>query len=159
MTEAVIEAVYHDYKRVPSRKAFQIICEIPIEKAPLVHKMLGEPNPDGSTWVAIAMLDPGEMAVQPQANPQETTETNPGESKRNWEDLKPSQQAGMLCANQAFQVFMDASSEEETAEAVRIECGVKSRSELDTHDLARENWDQLNRLFEAWRRAPQHGVG
>lgn len=69
--------------------------------------------------------------------------------KKRFRDLPRSQQAGMLCADPAFQAFLRASNSEDAAKAVRAWCGVNSRAEFDRHgDGSAESWDILLSEYE-----------
>jgi len=143
---AIIKGVYADYRRVKGRKVLQIIVEVPMEAAPLVHKAFGEPTPDGSTWVAVALLNNEKAKEKP--------------------DHKLSQQAAMCCNEGAFATFLmqqfgkfwnssSSSMEGEPipticARVVRNICGVKSRSELDTDPAAAARWRDLHAEYKAW---------
>jgi hypothetical protein len=60
--------------------------------------------------------------------------------------------AGQLCADPAFQAYLECDSDESAAEAVRKLCGVASRAELDHnaeaadrfHRLIRKPWMEFN---------------
>src|SRR5689334_22551506 len=93
MTEAAIKATYSDYRRVKGRKVLQLIFEVPIEQAPMVHDTFGEPAPDGSTWVAIARLQ--EPAKQEAEKP-----------KRSWGLLSKREQAVLACESLPFRNFV-----------------------------------------------------
>lgn len=156
MTEAVIQATYADYRRVKGRKVLQLVCEVPIEQAPLVHKTFGEPNPDGSLWVAIAKLDPKKASNEQQDEPEKP--------KRKWDEMKASQQAGMRCEEHAFAQFLKEKRPQaytvnngNVAGAVRSICAVASRSELDRYAHGQNLWRLLDHEYRAWQRAPAHG--
>lgn len=53
---SAIKAEYINFKNVLSRKAFQIILEVPAEAAPEVLKTLGMPTAHESKWVGVALL-------------------------------------------------------------------------------------------------------
>lgn len=55
--------------------------------------------------------------------------------------------AAMMCANPEFQKWMGCSTKDETAEAVRVYCGVDSRSQLDTNAGAAEMFHTLRKQF------------
>lgn len=72
--------------------------------------------------------------------------------------------AGMLCRNDAFHLFLvehgyiidsGAMSAEDMAneciEAVRLHCGVESRSEFKENEAARKAFEQLRGEFIAWK--------
>ena len=146
MTEAVIRAVYHDYKRVPSRKVFQIICEIPIEQAPMVHQAFGEPSPSDSMWVFIAKADPALVA---------------DEKQKDHIPKSHAQMAGILCNDPMFQKFMREMypdlNDKLVADLVREHCLVESRAEFDTDTGAGDRWYGLKGAFQAWKHAPGCG--
>lgn len=55
--------------------------------------------------------------------------------------------AAMMCANPDFQKWMGFDTKDETAEAVRVYCGVDSRSQLDTNAGAAEMFHTLRKQF------------
>jgi hypothetical protein len=55
---SAIQAELVNYKRIPSRKAFQIILEVPEENQKLVHDVLGYPTSGESLWVGVARITP-----------------------------------------------------------------------------------------------------
>lgn len=120
--------------------------------------------PLGARYVlALVELNDDETpkeASKPSAlRPQPVSDEPRAGAKRDWRDLPPSQQAGIRCEEAAFGVFLkDAKTDdfdeaaEDAAEAVRLICGVSSRSELNTNQKARVIWHQLNDQYEAWMR-------
>ena len=80
---------------------------------------------------------------------------------RKWEDLKPSQQAGIRCNEQAFSRFLMESYgprefiDEDPALFVRDYCSIESRSELDSDEDARAAWSLLEHNFQVWRNTPE----
>lgn len=82
-----------------------------------------------------------------------------GERGSDAPDRRRSQRAGILCAEKRFQVFMDEENDdpkvaaEATARAVRVTCGVKSRSEFDTSEAAGKEWDKLVAEYDHWCRS------
>lgn len=54
---SAIKAVFVNHKRIETRKAFQIILEVPEEQQKEVFDTLGYPNSSNSIWVAVARLD------------------------------------------------------------------------------------------------------
>lgn len=73
-------------------------------------------------------------------------------TRRRFADLRPSQQAGILCNDERFRDWLGIGSHHEdwrerAAAFVRIECGLASRSELDTHPNARSQWDEMVRRY------------
>lgn len=146
---AAIQGVYADYKRIKGRKVIQLIVEVPMEQAPMVHSAFGEPNPDGSTWVAVALLNP-------EAKPKPIEKT----------DHKLSQQAAMCCQDQRFYTFLrfkhsgiyfniieprrHNTTEEICRNVVLHLCNVSSRAEFDTDQDAAKRWRDLHAEFKAW---------
>ncbi len=135
MTDAaVIKATFSDWKTVKTRKVLQLIFEVPLEQTKLVLDTLGQPMPHEEMWVAIALLRDG-GGPEPE-QPKE---------KRKFEDMPRSQQAGMLCQDGDFQIWLNVEDGdyEEAARIVREKCGVNSRRELDISQFAAEKWDKL----------------
>ncbi len=93
------------------------------------------PNPGAEHWVAVAKLDP-KAAAAPEEKPE----------ARRWDQLSPAQQAGIRCAEPAFQKFIneekrfDCISEDGAAAFVREWCDVKSRADISTNKGAAEAW-------------------
>lgn len=153
---AAFKASYADWKLIRSRKCVQIVFEVPLEAADAAYQVVGGmPDVGGSDWFAIARLAPEtEKPVEPKKE----------RAKQNWHDMSPAQQAGVLCADTKFQKFIGEmyrhitiNTEEAAATAVRDQCGVLSRSEIDNFPTARARWIDLVSRYRAWERAP--GVG
>ena len=126
-----------DIKNVNSHKSVRLTIDIPAEQAPEVVEMFGWPTQAQPLPVAIARMAGG------------------------WEKKETrslAQQAGALCANAVFQVFLDCQSEEECANAVRGLCGVESRSEIMAGTPAGETWLDLVQRFHGWQEAERSGV-
>lgn len=86
--------------------------------------------------------------------------------KKHWDELKPSQQAGMMCEREDFSRWIrehaplerwDGESvhtravpaNTDAANEVRWYCGVTSRSDLDTNPEAAKRWRELHSMFTA----------
>lgn len=67
----------------------------------------------------------------------------PQEKKRSWDELKPSQQAGIAANDERFQLWLGASGPNGAADDIRRACGVYSRKYLDSDPKAREAWNSL----------------
>jgi len=132
-TPAAIQATYADYRRVKGRKCLQIILEVPLEMAPQVHEVFGEPLPDGSTWVAVARINP--------AAPQER------------KGGKLAQKAALISNQGGFQKYIGATNADEAAEHVRKACGITSRADLDHNESAAAKFRDLETSYEAWLKA------
>ena len=67
------------------------------------------------------------------------------------------QQAGILCRNPMFQAFMGQAyagrdvTEEEAVEALCVECGIDSRTELNGNLSAKHRFDEILKEFELWK--------
>ena len=140
--KAIIKGVYADYRRVKGRKVLQVIVEVPLEQAPLVHEAFGEPDPAGDTWVAVALLQPETARVAEQKDKH-----------------RLSRQAAMCCQEQAFWTFLSeygngpisiVRSAPEAAATVRYVCGVDSRAEFDSDLEAAARWRNLHASYQAW---------
>lgn len=150
---AAIQASYADYRRVKGRKVLQLIFEVPLEQAPQVHDVFGEPMPDGSTWVGIARIDPNAKAEPVKAE----------KPQRKWGELSRAEQAGIACTEMRFWRFLSdraqnkitISNADEAATAVRSICNVCSRAILDNSQTAALAWDSLYSDFQFWLRAPE----
>lgn len=73
-------------------------------------------------------------------------------ARKQWHELPPASQSAIRCGEKAFHQFLKVSTDEEAAEAVRVRCGVKSRSELSTDEKAKDRWDHLDRTYQEWLR-------
>ncbi len=144
---AVVQGVYADYKRVPSRKTFQLIVEVPIEQAQEVHKAFGEPNPLGATWVAVALLNPEHAKLKQAFKDSVEAEKKGG---------RLAKQAGMLCGEVSFRTFLrekhgeDVHTDEDAKQFLYMYCGIDSRKELDHNTSAADNFDQIDGEYRAW---------
>lgn len=151
---AAIQATFSDWRTVKSRKALQLILEVPIEQTEAVLTALGAPMPDRPKWVAVALLQ----------EPEEDEQPKPEGPRRRWHEMPASQQAGMTCLEEAFRqwhkLHYDADmrawalnvrppSRPMTGDAARnrawICCRlrIKSLRDLDTDPIARAKWDAL----------------
>jgi hypothetical protein len=143
---AAIKATFSDFKLIRTRKLCQLVLEIPIEEADNALATLGGiPQPQSDRWVAVARLN---GAAKPEPEPKE---------KRRWEDLKLSMQAGIRCEEKAFQKYMrsgesffNVKDSESAAGAVKLYCGVDSRSGLNDNPTAAKLWKDLDRSYQAW---------
>jgi hypothetical protein len=144
---AAIQASFADFRLIRSRKACQLIFEVPIEGANAALAALGGiPQPHAESWVGIARLN---GVTKPEPEPK---------GKQKWEDLKLSMQAGMRCEEPAFWKFLTESyptywqvnGEEQAADLVRLLCKVDSRRELNLDPEATAKWRDLDRSYQAW---------
>lgn len=152
MTDAaIIRATFETYKHVPTRKALQIILEVPAEGQAEVFRALGYPDPQNSVWVAVARLvSPAELERGIDA----MTAPEPAQIETEKPPARLSQIAGIIAGEGAFATFMrDVHGYDcEPAEATRLFCGINSRRELDdtVNSSARANFMALKSGYEAW---------
>jgi hypothetical protein len=146
MSNAALSGDYVDLRFIKSRKVCQVIIEIPIEQGGAFVQAFGTPNPATGVPVAIARLQ----------EPEKPATEKP---KRQWSDMSRAQQAGIACNEPDFRRFLALDCDgilmldlDMTADAVRHECGIKSRSELDTNKEAAKKWDKLYSDYQLWRR-------
>lgn len=146
MSASAFRATYSDWKLVKTRGVVQVVMEVPLADADKAYEVLGGmPDPSSEQWFGIAALR-DQLPKQIE------------KGKRDWRHLLPQEQAGIRCEEIAFGVFLDEEYPEEwhesmhdTAECVRLLCGVKSRSELTTNSAARTIWHQLDDKYQAWK--------
>ena len=139
--KAVIQAEFEDVKRVKTRKCWQLIFEVPEERYDDAMEALGgSPRTGESRPVAIALLKPGTKAGRLKG----------GERAK---------RAGILCGDPAFQLWLRihlsggwALDAEQTAAALRIDCKIRSRAELDHNEYAARRFDELVSRFYASQR-------
>ena len=143
---AVLSATFTEWKMVKTRKALQLIFEVPLEHQEEALRVLGTPMPDKETWVAIARL-----ADKPV----------PEKERVAFADKFPAQQAGILCADWQFRSWLkqshfasvltaedmvdwsDLEGQEQAALIIRTYCGVNSRKVLSTTPDALEKWEEI----------------
>lgn len=103
----------------------------------------------------------GQTLDRPNKTPPAPVPPASGRAKRSFDDMPPSQQAGMLCADPGFQIFLCETfdfvtiNHEGAADFVRLHCHVESRSALDTAGPAGWRWRELVTQYRAWQRAPE----
>jgi len=156
-----IDGIYADLRQVKSRGIWQVLIEVPYEKAERLVDIFGLPRQDEPTWLAIARLtNPpgtnGSAATQASAaqegTPTPSKPSVPGGAKR--ERTLP-EKVGMRCAEKRFQEWLVESgcavswaSEEQAAFYVRSVCGVKSRKEIVPENVvAAKAWRDLETRF------------
>lgn len=178
---SAICASFADFKLIKGRKVCQLVCEVPLEQADAALAALGGlPNPHAERWVGIAPLT---EQPQGQPSPGPAGGGNAGNSsqragdatrqtavlpaaakpKRDWDDIPPSQQAGIAGQRADFsdwlwkaapaarwdrQRVVDATEFVTPAAFIRWYCGVSSRSDLDTNPEAAARWRDLYGKFQ-----------
>lgn len=141
---SAVAGTYSDLRFIKSRKVAQVVIELPIEQANRFLQAFGAPNPSSETWVAIARLNDAPVEIEEEA-------VQPEKPRRQWDDLRPSARAAILCGETAFLVFLKVKTKEEAAEKLRRHCDVKSRSEFDNDETKRMVFEMVERDFEKWR--------
>jgi hypothetical protein len=170
--ERAIKATFSDWRTVKSRKALQLVFEVPLEQQAVVLKMLGAPMPDAPLWCAIALLNPGagaepEIATTPEPQVTPATSALGGDGgrtagsipatgakpdRRPWRTLPLQQRAGMLCADKGFQKWVSKKAgwecdEQDARDWLCMQVGVKSRSEIPANIDAQQLFQQLESDF------------
>lgn len=144
-----IRATYADIKTVRTRKVYQIVFEGPIEEMGAAMDLFGPPMPDAEVWAGIARLK------APAADQQQIEHANDESAP-----TRPlSQQAGYLCNIVAFRRFLEETGEgdrvdgvDDAAAEVRRRCGVQSRSELDSNQVAARLFRNIRADYDNWMR-------
>jgi phage recombination protein Bet len=78
-----------------------------------------------------------------------------------WDALGPVKQAGVLCSDPSFWLFVEdrtlltVSDADVAASFVRSQCEIKSRKELATDKVAANKWRSLVADYRAWQREPE----
>lgn len=130
MRDDVIRACYVDIKTVRTRRAAQLIFEIPLESYENAVKLLGAPLPDQEIWCAIARL---RAIDKPERIPAGETALR---------------QCHALCREEKFQQWLGADDEDGAGNQVRDLLRIASRSELLTNEAALSRWEELVEEFK-----------
>jgi hypothetical protein len=154
MKPAAFCASYSDLKLIKTRQCVQIVFELPLADFDAAYAVLGGlPDSSQERWFGIAPIKPAKEVITPAAP---RTEQKRPDGARAWCDLPPQQQAGMRCGEPAFISFLKENRPDDwreaanTADCVRLICGVVSRSELSTNHKARVIWHQLDEQYQGW---------
>lgn len=160
---------YADLRFVKGRKVCQVVVELPIEEGQRFVAAFGAPNPAAEVPVIVSrFVPPAERGPETEKNRRSDVEehvekASPSAPKRKWEELWPSQQAGIRCNEPAFWRFLaewgripPVNDPVTAAEAVRAECQVASRVELDHPGPRQNTWYRLDAEYRAWLREPEH---
>ncbi len=153
---AAFYATYSDWRLIKTRKVVQIVLEVPLEASGRAYDVLGGmPNAGSEVWCAVARL---------KKKPESETILDPppayasAEAKKSWHQMKPAQQAGILCNELSFLQFLrvkgyhHAISPASAAEIVRKHCNVTSRSEIAPDNNL---WRDLVSNYRAWMHEPE----
>jgi hypothetical protein len=147
MTIAHIQATFHDWRTVKTRKMLQIIFEVPLEKQGEVLTMLGPPDSANPSWHVIAPL-------------KDESEDKPAKTPRPMNTLPLSQQAALLGEREAFWRFArercgaDVWSQGKAADFIRDHCGVSTRADIHQGSEAGTIFLILKGDFDAWMANP-----
>lgn len=156
MTNAVFSADFVTFKHLPSRRVFQIVCEVPIEQANDVLKMLGMPNAETGTPVAIARLEIGRGSLPSSASDDgsgrggtPTSQGTPSGEGKGPNSLRPSQDAYRHTLKRGFLQWLGLTSRDEAEKSIEKTCGVLSLKDLDANDDAAKIWEKWKIKFKA----------
>ncbi len=151
------QADYTEFLMVKGRKVLKITLEVPLEEMQSVLEYLGAPKPHESTWVAVALVNPSMIGVEP------PTEAPPvSKAKQRYaasdEGKKAVVRAGALAKDERFYPWLivsdkycydsGGSDEDWSAEYIRTYCGIASRSELATNKEALQKFLALEEEFK-----------
>lgn len=169
---AAFQAVYTNFKTVPSRKVVQVTLEAPMEAGDSIIAILGMPNPEVSKWLGVALLKqipaPADASVvggdTPVADGVHDPAPQQPESK-SWREMSHAQRAGILCNEPRFHEFLVSkyplcktpyerspaeSAPHAAARILRDSCDVKSRSEILPGTEAAKVFEQIDGDYRAW---------
>ena len=82
-------------------------------------------------------------------------ETPPEWQGGKWDALGPVKQAGILCADKSFWMYLGVDDDKAAADYVRDRCGVDSRAELARNVDASRKWRDIVAEYRAWQREPE----
>lgn len=149
---------YADLKIIKTRSVVQIVVEVPLERGREVTELLGLPQPNAEVPVVVARMDAEKLRQEPAQIAHDNDDARD-------EDGKPprplSQVSAILCNIVAFRRFIMEQYEgwdqiptpDEAADWVREQCGVQSRRQFDTDDVAAANFKNIRSKYWAWMQA------
>jgi hypothetical protein len=168
MTEAaIIAGALVDVRNVGTHKSVKLTIHVPEEHATRVVAAFGWPTGVNPVSVAIARLESplplhsAEAAPRPAPRAPQPLPAGENKSKRSFDEMAPSQQAGMLSQDRAFRLFlaekfdMPIPDPDEAASVIRHHCKVTSRAQIKPDNA---EWSALVLAYRLWARAPAHGV-
>lgn len=154
---AAFRACFSDFKLVKTRGIVQLIFEVPVEQADEAYRVVGGmPVAARERWFAIARLAPDAM------DKPKTKLTD--KDKQSWDTMPASQQAGVLCGEPGFQLYLrermgelfgELEGADYAARVVRHLCGVTSRSEFNSNQPALGRWNVLVAEYRLWQKYPE----
>lgn len=130
---AVFRGTIGRVSTVPSRGVVIVSVEAPLEHHGLVARIAVH-----GQHVVVAAI--------------QTPEKKPTEKKR-WNDLTPQAQAGILCNDPEFWVFLLVDDAPQTIAKIYDRCKISSRAELSTNSRAAREWSSLVNDFRVWQQA------
>lgn len=116
--------------------------------------------PMGTRFVSVLVeVSDDETPVSPEAQEQRT---KPAKDRTPWSSMLPAQQAAIRCNDIAFRRFLSERfqpghpvNEEQAAGIVREQCGVSSRTTLNTSPMAAGYWREIDADFQFWLKHPE----
>lgn len=129
-------------------------------------------DPIGTSYMmALVEVDDGTgqpKEVMPTESKSKRTDTAPrpltdkpaGGAHKSWDELSPAQQAGILCADQAFITFLNEKyggiqNKDDATDLVHRYCAVGSRRDLGGNAAALEQWRHLVSRYRTWQHEPE----
>lgn len=155
---AAIRATFENVKTIPSRRVCQVIFEVPIEQMLEVLTVFGSPDPNTTTWAALARLkDEKEIKQLP---PPEENNNDTGNKLPERASAPLAQRIAILCQEVAFRKFLTeqyktkVETSDQAASFIRGYCDVMSRSEIEHNSEASQKWEQIYSKYRAWLTSP-----
>lgn len=173
MTDAAFKACYSEWRMIKTRATVQLVFEIPIEQADAAYQALGGmPIAAKEVWCGIARLEQPQPVSRPSIP---VAEKSPGpassppappvraeKEKREFSQLLPSQQAGILCGERLFRLFIAekfpvvwTNTLRDPAASVREICKVNSRADIDPNNA---DWSALVLAYRLWKNHPEYAA-
>lgn len=158
------QACYADWKLIKTRGVVQVVLEVPLHASDEAYRVVGGmPDAAKERWFAVAPLNQSATSTKEEGGVSDgtprTSHAREGGASRSFNEMPPSQQAGMLCNDISFQRFLakdayvfDADS---AARTVCNYCDIESRKELATNERAAILWRNLVADYRAWMREPE----
>ena len=134
---------YADLRFVKSRKVAQVVIELPIEEANRFLSAFGAPDPSQERWVGLAPLN-----IRPAQEDLPEPDEKP---RRQFNELRPSARAAIMCKEAAFWVFLKVDGESQAIAKLKRHCGIDSRRELDQDETKRMKFEMTERDYQRWR--------